>query len=245
MACERYKGFVVRNRLNRVSNEAMRCNAFMRKEELRRFPGRYIECVKSLDMCELRSNREIREAYRTHFRERFARCPDLQVQEFRNYLADFQRLEEMETASYEGVVTECEVLSALKQVGLKKSLGLDGLPYEVYLRMSHVFVSILTDMSNDLFAHGAIPGSITKSVITLLKKGDRNVWEELDDYTPITLLNTELKILARVLANRLQLVISDLIGSEQNYAMKVRSIQDNFHLVNQILEGIETTLKLR
>ena len=62
---------------------------------------------------------------------------------------------------------------------------------------------------------------------------------DLDDYRPITLLNTELKILARVLANRLQLVISDLIGPEQNYAVKGRSIRDNLHLVRQILEGIK------
>ena len=81
--------------------------------------------------------------------------------------------------------------------------------------------------------------SITKGVITLLKKGGRHVREELDDYRPITLLNTKLKILARVLSNRLQLVISDLIGPEQNYAVKGRSIRDNLHLVRQILEGIK------
>ena len=61
----------------------------------------------------------------------------------------------------------------------------------------------------------------------------------LDDYIPITLLSTELKILARVLANRLQFVISDLINPEQNYAVKGRSIQDSLHLVCQVLEGIE------
>ena len=120
-----------------------------------------------------------------------------------------------------------------------KSPGLDDLPYEVYLRMSRMFVPILTNMFNHWFTQGAIPGSITKGVITLLKEGGRHVWEELDDYRPITLLNTELKILARVLANRLQLVISDLIGPEQNYAVKGRSIQDNLHLVREIIEGIK------
>ena len=49
----------------------------------------------------------------------------------------------------------------------------------------------------------------------------------------ITLLNTELKILARVLANHLQIVISDLIGPEQNYTVKGISIQDNLHLVHE------------
>ena len=165
------------------------------------------------------------------------------LREFRSYLADFPRLGAAEVASCEGVVTECEVRDALKQVGLNKSPGLDGLPYEVYLRMSHMFVPILTDMFNHWFAQGAIPGSVTKGMITLLKKGGRNVWEGLDDYRPITLLNTKLKILARVLANRLQLVISDLIGPEQTYAVKGRSIQDNLHLIREVLEGIKDGTK--
>ena len=76
-------------------------------------------------------------------------------------------------------------------------------------------------------------------MITLLKKGGKHVWEGLDNYQPITLLNTELKILARVLANCLQLVISDLIGPEQTFAVKGRSIQDNLHLICEVLEGIE------
>ena len=62
-----------------------------------------------------------------------------------------------------------------------------------------MFVPILTDMFNHWFALGAIPGSVTKGVITLLKKRDRHVWKGLDDYKPITLLKTELKILARIL----------------------------------------------
>ena len=61
----------------------------------------------------------------------------------------------------------------------------------------------------------------------------------LDDYRPITLLNTELKILVQVQANRLQLVISDPISPEPTYAVKGRSIQDNLHLIREVLEGIE------
>ena len=40
-------------------------------------------------------------------------------------------------------------------------------------------------------------------------------------------------------ANRLQLVINDLIGPEQNYTVKRRSIQDDLHLVYEVLGGIE------
>ena len=45
--------------------------------------------------------------------------------------------------------------------------------------------------------------------------------------------------MAWVLGNRLQLIINDLIGPEQTFAVKGRSIQDNLHLIREVLEGIE------
>ena len=85
---ERYKGYVVRSRLKRVLNESVKSNATAR-EEVRRFPDRYIDSVKTPDGRLLRSSREIRDAFRAHFRDRFARCTDLPLREFRSYLADF------------------------------------------------------------------------------------------------------------------------------------------------------------
>ena len=114
---------------------------FARKEEVRRFLFRYMSYVKSLDGHVLLLKREKRVAFQAHFRHRFPRCPNLTVQEFRSYLADFPRFRE-------DLVTECEVHDSLKQVGFNKSPGLYGLPYEVYLRLLHIFVPILTDMFN-------------------------------------------------------------------------------------------------
>ena len=148
----------------------MKSNANARREKVRRFPDRYIDSVKTPDGCVLEANSEIRDAFRAHFRDRFACCPDLPLQEFRSYFGV------AEAASCEGVITECEVRDALKQVGLNKSPGLDSLPYEMYLRLPHMFVPILTDMFNHWFAQEAIPGSVTKGVITLLKKGGRHIW---------------------------------------------------------------------
>ena len=56
------------------------------------------------------------------------------------------------------MVTECEVHDALKQVGPNKSPGLDGLLYERYFMLLHMFVTIMTDMFNHWFTQGAIPG---------------------------------------------------------------------------------------
>ena len=96
-------------------------------------------------------------AERVSFYRQFTRCPDLPVQVFRNYLADFLCLREMEPVSCECMVTECEVRDTLKQVGFNKPSGLDDLSYKVFLRLPHKFVPILTDMFNHWFAQGANP----------------------------------------------------------------------------------------
>ena len=46
---ERYNGCVVRSRLKRVLNEAVKTNATAREEEVRRLPDRYIDSVKTPD----------------------------------------------------------------------------------------------------------------------------------------------------------------------------------------------------
>ena len=168
--------------------------------------------------------------------------PAVLISHFRSFAAILPispRLGAAEAASCEGMISECEFRDVLKQVGLNKSPGLDGLPYEVYLRLPHMFVPILTDTFNHWFAQGAIPGSVIKGVIILLKKGSKHVWVGLHDYRPIFQLNTELRILAPVLANQLLLVVSDLIGPEQTYTVKGRSIQDNLHWICEVLEGIK------
>ena len=159
----------------------MKSNALAREEEIQKFPFRYIDFVRSPDGHVLQSNPELCEAFQVHFCDHFARCLGLLVQEFRSYSTDFPHLREVEAASCEGLVTECEVRDALKQISLNKSRGLDDLPYEVYLKLPHMFVPILTDRFNHWFAQGVIPGSMTKVVITLLKKGGRYLWAGLDD----------------------------------------------------------------
>ena len=83
-------------------------------QEVRRFLCQYIDSVKSPDGHALWSNCDIRDAFRAHFLDRFARCPDLPLQEFRSYLDDFPRLRGTEGARCEVVITECEVHDPLK-----------------------------------------------------------------------------------------------------------------------------------
>ena len=85
------RDIVVRSRLKIVLNEAVKSNATAREKEVRRFPNLLIDSVKSPDGRVLRSNHEMHDVFRAHFQGRFARCPNLPLQEFCSYLADFPR----------------------------------------------------------------------------------------------------------------------------------------------------------
>lgn len=62
---------------------------------------------------------------------------------------------------------------------------------------------------------------------------------ELQNYRPITMLNTDLKILAKVLANRLKEVMPKLIKSNQAYAIKGRDIADVTMSIKSTIDYIQ------
>ena len=92
------------------------------------------------------------------------------------------------------MVTECEVRDAgwLQQIARTRWFTLRS------VLQTDTHVCAYSDEYVQLLVRpGTIPRSITKGVITLLKKVSRYVWNDLDEYRPMTLLNIELKILAR------------------------------------------------
>ena len=66
--------------------------------------------------------------------------------------------------------------------------------------------------------------SINGSFITLLPKVDNP--SSIGDYRPISLLNCSMKLITKLLANRLHKVITELIHKNQYEFIKSRTIQD-------------------
>ena len=153
-------------------------------------------------------------------------------------LADFPRLS---AAGCEGRIKEEEIREALKSVGLDKSPGIDGLPYEMYLRLSHMFVPLLATIYDNWMRQGTIPRRFTRGIVKLLRK-NKHGGDGISNFRSLTMLNTDLKIFAKILANCLQTVLPSLICPEQTCAVKGRTIQDNLHLVRTIIEKKSTEM---
>ena len=119
----------------------------------------------------------------------------------------------------EGPITLTECTNALNGMKLNKSPGLDGLTVEFYLKFWSkisllVFNSFLRSHQNKELSR-----SQKQCVFSLLfKKGDP---EKLGNWRPISLLNIDYKILARVLAERLQTILPKIISlNQQGYIQK-------------------------
>ena len=81
---------------------------------------------------------------------------------------------------------------------------------------------------NDCFDSNILPLSMRRSIISLIhKKGDKTY----RNYRPISLTNTDYRILTFVLANRLQKVIKDIASHDQVAYIKDRFTGTNMRLV--------------
>jgi hypothetical protein len=86
---------------------------------------------------------------------------------------------------------------------------------------------------------GHLPQGFTQGVIsTLHKSGARDV---LSNYRPITLLNTDYKLLTKVLANRLAPALGRAIGPEQSAYLPGRDISDRVWLLLLLMLNAQQT----
>ena len=120
----------------------------------------------------------------------------------------------------------------------EKSPGLDGLPSEFYQCFWKQLGPLFYKALNDIFNTEKLSYTQRLSVISLIyKKGEK---ENLKNYRPISLTNTDYKIIAFVFARRLQNILSKLINGNQTAYIKGRHIGENARLILDIFEYCET-----
>ena len=120
-------------------------------------------------------------------------------------------------------ITENELHGALKSLKYGKTPGSDGLTVEFYkLFWQEIRIPVFNSIVY-AFESGKMSTEQRRGIISLIPKktSDRL---QLKNWRPITLLNTDYKILTKTLALRLQKSISDLICTDQTGYIKRRYI---------------------
>lgn len=126
--------------------------------------------------------------------------------------------------SLEDPFTENEIDSVVRTLPNFKSPGPDGFNNEftkaAWPVIKHDFYKLCQDFFNDTVNLR----SINSSFITLIPKVESPKY--VGDFRPISLLNTSVKLLTKILGNRLQASIIPLIHKNQYGFIKSRTIQD-------------------
>ena len=136
-------------------------------------------------------------------------------------------------------IVECETI--VKTLKLNKSPGLDGLTGEFYQTFWTVIGPYLVDSYNESFMNGALCESQNLSVLSLIyKKGEST---NLKNYRPISITNLDYKILALVLANRMQAVMDKIISDDQTGYIRKRFIGTNIRKTFDIIDFLEKNKK--
>ena len=124
-----------------------------------------------------------------------------------------------DAASCDGPISPNEAHAALLGKAKCKSPGSDGLPMEFRVAFRDLLGGDLVNVFN--------------SFALIFKKGDRL---DLENWRPISLLNDDYKLCARVLAGRLLKVIATVVVPDQSCGVPGRYIGENITFLRDVVE---------
>ena len=131
-------------------------------------------------------------------------------------------------------LSEEEILKTLKKCSKNKSPGLDGLSSEFYLKFWAKLKDKLIDVYKESFSARCLPDTMRTGVVTLLEKKGKDRLD-IANWRPITLLNTDYKLLTKTLAGRLKSVLPSLVHPNQNGFVPGGNIFFSSHTIRDII----------
>ena len=134
---------------------------------------------------------------------------------------------------------EAEFLNCLNTFSSNKAPGTDGLPAEFYKFFWADISKFLITSYNYSLLNGNLSIMQRQGVISLLPKKGKDE-KYLKNWRPITLLNTDYKILTKALAFRFKKVIPKLLHSDQTGFIEGRYIGENINKLTSIIDYINS-----
>jgi hypothetical protein len=131
-----------------------------------------------------------------------------------------------------------EIGQALKELKNGKTPGSDGFPPDFY----KFFWVEIKNLVFESISYAAIKGELSidqrRGIINLIPKKDKDV-RRLKNWRPISLLNTDYKVLTKALASRLKKILPTVIHPDQVAYLKGRYIGQNIRTIIDIMSFTE------
>ena len=152
-----------------------------------------------------------------------------------SFTEELSTLPEDEMKRCEGLITEKECAEALKSMENGKSPGCDGFTVDFYKVFWNDIKSLLVESINFSYEKGILSVDQRRGIITLIPKKNK-IRLLLKNWRPISLLNTDYKILTKSLASRLNKVLPSIINLDQTGFLRGRYIGENIRTISDLIE---------
>nr|GEV78255.1 transposon TX1 uncharacterized [Tanacetum cinerariifolium] len=129
------------------------------------------------------------------------------------------------------MVSNEEIKRAVWDCGSDKSPGPDGITFEFFKKFWTIVGGDVTNVIEEFFISSSFPKGCNSSFIALIPKVMDA--KHLKDFRPISLIGCQYKIIGKILANRLSLVIGNIVTQEQSTFIKGRQILDGPLILNE------------
>jgi hypothetical protein len=194
-----------------------------------------VTCIKTskyLNGTETRE--ETLDALDSHYKETFTENQD-QPRLGDEWFNGIKTISDPRKELLEKTITKNDLTNVIfKEMSNGKSPGADGLTVKFYIKF---WVYLVDDLHKSI-SHGLKKGKLSvsqrRSVIRLIAKKGKDQ-ADIKGWQPISLLDTDTKILAKCLANKLKKVCEEVIGPEQLAYVNCRVLQDEHLLVGRVL----------
>lgn len=120
-------------------------------------------------------------------------------------------------------ITLAEVILAIHNLQSSKAPGPDGYTPKFYKTFTKDVAPLLLRVFNESFVRGSLPTTFYQATISLIHKKGKDPLEAAS-YRPVSLLNVDTKILAKLMATRLERVLPTIIHEDQTGFIKNRQL---------------------
>ena len=127
---------------------------------------------------------------------------------------DLPKLNKEEAESLNRPITPDKIKTVIKKLPAHKSPGLDGFTGKFYKAFKEELIPILLRLFQKFQQVGRLPNSFYEDNIILIPKPDKDITKK-ENFRPISLMNTDAKILNKILANRIQQFLKKIIHHDQ------------------------------
>ncbi|XP_051794339.1 calcium-binding mitochondrial carrier protein SCaMC-2-B isoform X1 [Acanthochromis polyacanthus] len=166
-------------------------------------------------------NEEINSCFTKFYQALYSSDSTAEASDFEGFLKDLNLpvVNPNQITDLERDISAAEISLAIKDMQNGKSPGPDGFTTDFFKKFSDILAPTLLTVFTESLNASTLPLSMRQAIITLLLKKDRAPLE-CSSYRPVSLLNTDVKILAKVLAGRLEGVIPTVVSSDQTGFVK-------------------------